>query len=558
MLTYILKSFTNLFYNNNNKYSINENDYLIYSKTDNNGIALKTTNNIFLDLFVNIQRNYSYDELCKNMDECMKINPYKTIAIIFNCRDRKNGKKEKKISNDAMRWIKKNYWTKTYEGNIYNYINKYGYWNDILTKKYVDLYDFEIKLIAEQLIKDKKNLELNEPISLCAKWAPSENKKYDKRNNISEKIGFKIYTILDENNNLTDDINNKYINKWKEFYRKEYITPLRNKINIIEKLMCNNEWNKIEYEKVPAIASKKFKNAFMKHDQERYNKYLNNVMSGNTKINVTGILPHELVNYYLTNANAEIDNTIESQWKTILQEMKSSKLFDNLISVVDVSGSMFNAKNGSIPAQVAIALGLLISNCTIGSFKNKVITFHETPEFHEIKGETLKEQVECIRKANWGYNTNFESIADLIINYGKQNILSDSDMPQKLVILSDMQFDEAIQNYDYNEEIEIDKNNTKLELLYDTFSQNFINNNYKVPKLIYWNLNSDNTQSFPVDSKIENTAIISGFSEQLLKIFMEYDDFNPEIVLDKILEKYINEVYVDKDELISLSDYKSN
>ena len=560
MLSYILKSFTNLFYGNDNNYYLNENDYLIYSKTDNNGIALKTTNNIFLDLFVNIGRDYSYEELSNNMNECMKINPYKTIAIIFNCRDRKNGKKEKKISNDAMKWLKKNYWTKTYEGNIYNYINKYGCWNDILTKKYVDLYDFEIQLIAEQLIKDKKNLELNEPISLCAKWAPSENKKYDKRNNISEKIGLKIYTILDNSNELSDEINKKYKfqNKYKEFYRKMYLTPLRNKINIIEKLMCNNEWNKIKYEKVPAIASKKFKNAFLKHDQERYNEYLNNVMSGNTKINVTGILPHELVNYYLTNENAEIDNTIESQWKTILQEIKSSKLFNNLISVVDVSGSMFNAKNGSIPAQVAIALGLLISNCTIGSFKNKVITFHETPEFHEIKGETLKEQVECIKKANWGYNTNFESIADLIINYGKQNILSDSDMPQKLVILSDMQFDEAIKNYDYNEEIQKDKNNTKLELLYDTFSQNFINNNYKVPKLIYWNLNSDNTQSFPVDSKIENTAIISGFSEQLLKIFMEYDDFNPEIVLDKILEKYIKEVYVDNQELISLSDYKFN
>ena len=419
MLTYILKNFANLFYSNDIKYNVNENDYLIYSYTDNNGVSLKTTNNIFLDLFVNIGRDYSYDELSKNMDECMKINPYKTIAIIFNCRDRKNGKKEKKISNDAMRWIKNNSWTKTYEGNIYNYINKYGCWKDILTKNNVDLYDFEIKLIAEQLIKDKKNLELNEPISLCAKWAPSENKKYDKRNNISEKIGLYIFNILDNSKELSDEINKKYKfqNKYKEFYRKMYLTPLRNKINIIEKLMCNNEWNKIEYAKVPAVASKKFKNAFMKHDEERYEEYLNNVMSGNSKINVTGILPHELVNYYLTNENAEIDNTIESQWKTILQDMKSTELFHNLISVVDVSGSMFNANNGSIPAQVAIALGLLISNCTIGSFKNKVITFNETPEFHEINGETLKEQVECIKNANWGYNTNFESVANLIINY---------------------------------------------------------------------------------------------------------------------------------------------
>jgi hypothetical protein len=562
MLSYILKTFSNLFYDNNiNKYNVNENDYLIYSYTDNNGIALKTTNNIFLDLFVNIGRDYSYEELSKNMNECMKIDPYKTIAIIFNSRDRKNGKKEKKISNDAMRWIKNNGWSKTYEGNIKIYIDKYGCWKDILTKKYVDLYDFEIKLIAEQLIKDKKNLELNEPISLCAKWAPSENKKYDKRNNISEKIALYIFNYLDNNKQLSDEMNNKYKfqHKYKEFYRKIYLTPLRKKINIIETLMCDNEWNKIEYEKVPAVASKKFKNAFMKHDEERYKEYLNNVMSGNSKINVTGILPHELVNYYLTNEHAEIDNTIESQWKTILQDMKSSQLFDNLISIVDVSGSMFGAKNGSIPAQVAIALGLLISNCTIGSFKNKVITFHEIPEFHEIKGETLKEQVECIRKANWGYNTNFESVADLIINYGKENILSDSNMPKKLIVLSDMQFDEAIRDNDYYEPIEKhDKKNNKLELLYDTFCQKFINNNYKVPKLIYWNLNSDNTQSFPVDSKVENTAIISGFSEQLLKIFMEYDDFNPQIVLDKILEKYIKDVYVDKDELILLSDYKLN
>ena len=99
----------------------------------------------------------------------------------------------------------------------------------------------------------------------------------------------------------------------------------------------------------------------MKHDEERYEEYLNDVMSGNSKINVTGILPHELVNYYLTNEHAKIDNTIESQWKTILQDMKSTELFHNLISVVDVSGSMFNANNGSIPAQVAIALGLLIA-----------------------------------------------------------------------------------------------------------------------------------------------------------------------------------------------------
>ena len=196
MLSFILNKFHDFFEFYSSYYYFdynNYNEYVYLSKTDNNANALSTTNNIFLDLFVNIGRDLSYDELCDYLDKCMKINPYKTIAIIFNCRDRKNGKKEKKISNDAMKWLKNNNWEKTYEGNIYTYIEKYGCWKDILTKKYVDIHDYDIELIANQLIKDKNNLINNKNISLCAKWAPSENKKYDKRNNITEKIDLSIF-----------------------------------------------------------------------------------------------------------------------------------------------------------------------------------------------------------------------------------------------------------------------------------------------------------------------------------------------------------------------------
>tara|TARA_B000000437_G_scaffold210980_1_gene181402 strand:- start:2313 stop:3950 length:1638 start_codon:yes stop_codon:yes gene_type:complete len=544
MLSFILNKFHDFFEFYTSYYYLdynNYNEYVYLSKTDNNANALSTTNNIFLDLFVNIGRDLSYDELCDYLDKCMKINPYKTIAIIFNCRDRKNGKKEKKISNDAMKWLKNNNWEKTYEGNIYTYIEKYGCWKDILTKKYVDIHDYDIELIANQLIKDKNNLINNKNISLCAKWAPSENKKYDKRNNITEKIGLKIYNILDKDNNLTDDINNKYIHKWKELYRKEYITPLRNKINSIENMMCKNKWNEIQYENVPAIASKKYKNCFMKHDESRYLEYLNNVVNGKSKINVTGILPHELVNYYLSDSTKEIDLTIESQWNTILQNTKSSGILNNILPIVDVSGSMFGAKNGSIPAQVSIALGLLISQCSTGNFKNKVISFSETPEEFLIEGNSLKEQIECIKNINWGYSTNFESVADIIIN----NSNTQDDIPDKIVVLSDMQFNEAIKIKDYDSD---NNNDDDDELLHSTFISKFINNNYNPPNIIYWNLNSDNTKSFPVDFKTNGTAIISGFSEQLLKIFLEYDELNPEIILDKILEEYIKFVYVDKNE----------
>jgi hypothetical protein len=513
-------------------------DYFIYSKTNNNAIALETTNDIFLDLFTNIVRDYDYNELDNLLYKCMHKDKYKTIAIIFNSRDRIDGKKEKKISNDAYLWMKFNKYEKTYECNIKKYINKYGSWKDVLyfmskiykNRVYSDT--FESKLFAEKLIEDKINYDNNEPVSLCAKWCPSEKSKYQKKYNIYNKI---LYDTLD----LTDkaDIINK-----NEYFRKKYLTPLRNKIDIVETKMCKTDWENINYENVPSIASKKYRNAFMKNDEERYLQYLSNVSKGIQKINVTGILPHELVNYYLEDESRELDLTIENQWKTILDDMKNGELFNDLIAVVDVSGSMFGASNGSIPAQVAIALGLLISNCCTGSFKNTVITFHSTPTFHKVTGTTLKEQVESIRNADWGYNTNFEKIADLIIDCGKNNKLENKEMPKKLVVLSDMQFDEAIRE-DY------DSDKTELELLYNTFSNKFTKNNYDVPKMIYWNLNADNSKSFPVNSKVKNTAIISGFSEQLLKIFMTYDEFSPEIILDSILEKYIKEVYVHPDEI---------
>lgn len=514
-------------------------DYFIYSKTDNNAIALETTNNIFLDLFTNIIRDYDYKELDKLLYKCMKKDPYKTIAIIFNSRDRIDGKKEKKISNDAYCWLKLNKYEKTYECNIENYINKYGSWKDVLyfmskiykNRTYNDI--FESKLFAEQLIKDKINYDNNEVVSLCAKWCPSEKSKYQKKYNIYNKI---MYNILDLDLTEETDIKNK-----NEYFRKKYLTPLRTKIDIVETKMCKADWKNINYEKVPSIATKKYKNAFMKNDEERYMQYLNNVSKGIQKINVTGILPHELVNYYLQDFDREIDLTIENQWKTILDNMKKSELFNELIAVVDVSGSMFSASNGSIPAQVAIALGLLISNCCKGLFKNTIISFHSTPSFHKVTGTTLKEQILSIINTDWGYNTNFEKIADLIIDYGKNNKLENNEMPKKLVILSDMQFDEAVRDDNDNDK--------ELESLYNIFSNKFKKNHYDVPKMIYWNLNADNSKSFPVNAKVKNTAIISGFSEQLLKIFMTYDDFSPEIILDSILEKYMKEVSVHPDEI---------
>ena len=542
-----------------------------YTCTENGAIALDTSGSPIVDYFMMYTRTITKEQSYEYIEKCWKISPEKTVAIIFNGRDRLKGKKEKRVSNQAMLWLRDNK-PYTYMSNILTYINKYGRWKDLLNICYENEGDgminknYELTLFADKLRddlcdlkseteraaadaadaeeKDKETNVKKVSVSLCAKWAPSENDRNDQRKHFAKKLATILYGKDDD--------------KKMEKYRKEYLVPLRKKINIIEALMCNNEWDKINYECVPGVASRRLHNVFNKHDSERYCEYLAKVRSGDAKINVTGILPHELANYYVNLRNTqdeyEENETIELQWKTIVENVKSCGILGNSLALIDLSGSMFSASNGSIPAQVAIALGIITSHCCNGMFKNKFITFSADPELVSlIPDELYKEYTDkgiepslytCFKSlidVDYGFNTDFVKSCDMIIKYGKDNNIKDEDMPNKLFIFTDMQFDEA--TTDNNNE------NNGIETLYKTIVKMFKAADYTAPKFIFWNLNSSHKQSFPVNCKTEGTAMISGFSEQLLKIFMTYDEFKPELIVDEILAQYLPEITIDDTEI---------
>ena len=478
------------------------------TQTENGANALSSTGNSFVDFFVMLSRGISTDTITKYMDECWSKDPKKTVAIVFNARDRQNGKKEKNISNRCMIWLrrKKN---NTYCKNILNYINKYGCWKDIV---YISIKnpinsDYEIDLIAKQLKEDKKNLLENKNISLCAKWASSQQDKNDKQTNTAHLIANKLFP---------DD------NKKMEKYRKEYLTPLRKRIEIIESKMTANQWNEINYDKVPSIAMKKLNKAFMKHDAERYQQYLDSIKNNEKKMKIAGILPHELVKYYLD--SNDYNETIELQWTALLDNVKSQGILKNMLPILDASGSMYNTKGSVAPIYPALALGILISKCVEGPFANKVIAFSEKPSIFEIKGETLFEQVQYIKNnIPVGLNTNFEAVFDLIITTAIMFNIKQEQMPETIVCLSDMEFDTACS---LNNDI------SNSETLHKYIIKKYDSTIYKSPKFIYWNFNSEHDNIFPISTKSENVAMISGFSEQLLKVFMTNIDFNPENIIN--------------------------
>ena len=467
--------------------------------TANNAFCYLTTESHNLNLFYQMERNINIHKLNNLLENSFNENKLKTLAIILNSRDRTKGKKEKTISNYALIWLKNNY-NNIYKKNIETYINNFGCWKDIcfIIKKCKNN-NFEYNLISNKLKQDLKILEEGaHSISLCSKWIFNANTKESK----------KLYYYLFDKTEINKD----------EKYRKEILKPLRTKLNILETKICNKNWDDIDYSKIPASALKKYSKLFETNDYIKYNDFLKNK---STNIKITGLLPYEIILSYMKK-KYEYDELLEQQWQSFINIFKENNNLKNVIPIVDVSGSMYHSCNDNKiqPITVAISLGLLLANINEGYLNKKVITFSSEPVFYTITGDTLCDQLKCILQMNFGLNTNFLKIADLLIsnNYLLENYT-------KIICLSDMQFDANCTD---------DKNTS-----HNIFIKKYTDINLEPPQIIYWNINSS-YNNYPINTSMENVALLSGFSEQLLNTVFECSNFNSVDIMDRILEPYYN------------------
>jgi hypothetical protein len=502
------------------------------SFTENGAVAHKTTCSSIMDLFVNSTRKCTREYVHKFMAKGWKENPELLVKLVCMTRDPRNGKGERDVTYHMMQFLK-TFFPNTYKLNAKRIALEYGRLEDLLEfaglpykhPKTMDNFDFdsdfEMKLFAEILRAD---LESKHP-SLAVKWAPREKSHFN-------KYATKLSEIM-----FPDDVN------CKEKYRKEVLKPLSEKVKTVEQLMCSGNWNQIEYSSVPSQAMKIYgrmsstkwhKNkkevhesqpgAFVRHDEERFRNYLALVKSGEAKINTTGIQPHQLVK----SAMVGEDETIELQWNTLVNKLREVPTIGTSMAVVDVSGSMHGE-----PMEVAIALGLVIAELANGPFKNKMITFSSQPSFHTIQGETLHQKVTNMSRASWGQSTNVEAVFDLLLTTALTFNIPPENMVETLFIFTDMQFDAA------------NHSNSNTETLFKTIHAKYEKAKYTVPKLVFWNLRASatHTDAFPVTIDENGTAYLSGFSAELLKVFMQGLDFNPMTILTELLSRYHVEIH---------------
>ena len=469
--------------------------------TEKGDKAFMSSGSYCLDYFSLIGgMRFNYEDALNNFMKAYKEDPILAIKILFFARDIREGLGERNIFRFTFNALCS--FAPEVAKQVIAYIPTYGRYDDLFSAYSTPIRKDVMKLVKEQLYKDIEAKKENKPVSLLAKWMPSINtSSYETRvlaQKVASSLGMK-----------------------KEEYRKT-LSFLRKNL-IIENDLRTKDYT-FDYEQVPGGAMFKYRSAFSRNDKERYEEYLNAVKAGTKKMNSGTIYPYEVIRklenaffYYEEELSNEEINSLNTIWDSFNRDEIDSKT----IVVRDGSGSMVD--NNLVSANsVATSLTLLFAERLSGEFKNKFITFSANPRLVEVQGETIKEKFDYLAKFNEYTNTNIEKVYNLILKvYSKPNFKKE-DQLDRIVIISDMEFDMGV-----------DCNDSTFE----TFKAKFEKLGYKFPEVVFWNVRARSTH-LPVTMNEKNVKLVSGASASIIDMITKNDSTTPYEMMLKCLEKY--------------------
>ena len=444
------------------------------SFTNNGAVTHSTAGINCLDLFfiAGASRFMSEDDILKAFSRAYREDKLTTLKILFWARDARGGAGEKRFFQVIMRSLLIS------DGEVYDqvaiHIPTFGYWKDIF--------------IIERPSDDTLNwlsiqLKENENANLLAKWFPRKGEWF---------VGM-----------------HKYLKVSAGSFRR----MLTSMSNTVEQKICANEWETIQYSTVPSVAGKRYSKSFSKHDGVRYSSYISDVMEGKQKMNASVLFPSDIVHKITNISWGEEDNIMayDAMWKSLPNYMEGCT--ERILPICDVSGSMMGT-----PMDVSIGLGLYISERNEGPFKDLVLTFSESPQFRMIQGNTLAERVVNLRQADWGMNTDLIKTFNVLLDRAVAGKVAQEDMPTKLLIISDMEFDQACGT------------RTNFDIIKAAYAQW----GYEMPGIIFWNVNG-RLGNVPVKANTPNTALVSGYSPSIIRSVLGGDELNPLAVMLKTI-----------------------
>ena len=471
--------------------------------TENGGTAYRSSESFCLDMFfkAGAMRNSSEEEIADTVIRAYAEDPERTMKIVFFARDARGGLGERRFFRCAIAALA-DYAPESVRKNIPLFA-EYGRYDDLCILLGTDLEKDAVSVIEEQLEKDIRAMYENKPASLLAKWLPSVNAS----SKATRNKGRRMAALLGMS---------------EPHYRKT-LSALRKYTDILENRLRERDYT-FRYEVQPSCAMFKYRNAFIRNDGERYGEYLKKVNSGEAKLHADRLYPYDIVRAALNREISEAERmSLDTAWKA-LPDLTAAK-GENALAVIDGSGSMTCGMGGIRPIDAALSLGIYFAEHNRGAFADHFITFSKSPRLVEIKGRDIVEKVRYCSTFNEVANTDLEAVFTLILRTAVKNRVSAAEMPAKLYIISDMQFDCCI----------IGGNN---EPMFREMRKLYREHGYTLPEVIFWNVNS-RCDAIPVERSETGAALVSGYSPAVFDMVMG-GECSPEVVMDRILsdERY--------------------
>ena len=471
-----------------------------FGYTENGAIKRNTTKSNLLDMFAlgAAYRNRSEEDCILLFKNAYEENPVYALKCLFYIRDIRGGQGERRFFRVCMNWLAKNH-QEAAERNM-KYIAEYGRWDDLYT-----FMDTPLSVEALELLKKQFMLDLScKTPSLLAKWLKSENASSKETKHLAE-------------------ITRQYFGLSHREYRKA-LSILRARINVLERLMSQNRWDEIEFDKIPSKAGLIYKNAFARRDilKERYQAF---AKDKTTKVNAEVLNPVDIANQIFQSYHP--NETDRLMWDKYWENLKDyyNGREENGIAIVDVSGSMSGQ-----PMNAAVSMGAYIAERGKGPFQNHFITFSDRPELVEFNGVDLYDKFHRAKCADWGGSTNIEATFDLLLNTALKNHCSQEEIPQTLYIFSDMEFNACIScgasstsrdwfssYYGRN----VMRSQGQIETLLESIARKWKEHGYELPRVIFWNLDARQNNIPALGGRF---SYVSGFSMSMVEQILSGED----------------------------------
>lgn len=473
-----------------------------YTLTENGAVTHRSSMSGLLDLFGMgaAYRTRSDSDCIVLFQDAFKENPVYALKCLFYLRDVRGGQGERRFFRVVTKWLA-DHETAAMRRNL-QYVPEFGRWDDLYVFVDTKLEKEAFNFMKKQLALD---VECKTP-SLLAKWLKSEN------------------TSSKESRTLADRTRQAFGMTHKQ-YRKT-LSLLRERINIVERLMSAGKWDEIEFDKIPSRAGLIYRNAFARHDIERMKSekqvrtYEDFMKDEKTTVNAKALYPYEVVSqaYNLTNtrswwsAPSSIDdvdpvqrNAINKYWDNLADYFNGCSL--DALCVVDTSGSMWG-EEASAPINVAISLGLYAAERARGPFAGHYVSFSSRPQLIETVGVDFVDKVWRIYQTNLCENTDIEATFDMLLNTAIKNRCTQNDLPKSIIIISDMEFDSQCGHYGRRNATLMENIRSKWEAY-----------GYEMPQLVYWCVDSRH-DNVPMTVK-DGVTLVSGFSPVTFEMIMK-------------------------------------